>query len=141
MRKLLLLFGAAMALLVLQSCDNATDCIINSRPHLPHKNLDDGREGYFYEDVIRAEIKNEPRDNDYWYYFSVRGLPRGMEYESIGTDLFIYGTPSDPGRYEVQVFVEVEPKILFFDDDDSWDEDGDDLCSYTDERFYSFQVF
>ncbi len=47
-------------------CDSVTDCIINTRPYLPHKDLDTGQDGQYYEDVIRSEIKNEPRDREYW---------------------------------------------------------------------------
>ncbi|WP_438962540.1 hypothetical protein [Nonlabens sp.] len=122
------------------SCDSITDCIINSRPHLPGKDFIDGTANVFYEESIRAEIKNEPRDNDYWYYFTVTGLPAGMDYEFIGRDLFIYGIPESPGRYSIEVFLEVEPRSVFIDDDDSWDEDGDSLCSYSTDRFYFLEV-
>lgn len=123
------------------SCDSITDCIINTRPHLPHTDFVDGNAGLFYEGVIRAEIKNEPRDGNYWYYFTVTGLPAGMDYEFIGRDLFLFGIPESPGRYSIEVFLEVEPRSVFIDDDDSWDEDGDSLCSYTDERFFFLQIF
>jgi len=132
---LLLLFLGLM-----NSCDSVTDCIINTRPHLPHKDLKTGVDGVYYEDIIRAEIRNEPRDRDYWYYFTVSGLPSGLDYEFIGQDLFIYGTPQSTGRYSVEVFLEVEPRFLSFDDGDDFTEDGDSLCSYTDERFFSLFI-
>lgn len=125
---------------LMMSCDPVTDCIVNTRPHLPHTDFVDGREGVYYEDFIRAEIRNEPRDHDYWYYFTVTGLPVGMDYEFVGQDLYIFGTPQSPGRYSVEVFLEVEPQYLVFDDDDGPLEDGDSLCSYTDERFFSLQI-
>ncbi len=140
MKKWILLLLGLIVMSGLQSCDDFTDCIINTRPHLPHKDLDDGFVGNYYQDRVRSEIKNEPRDDAYWYYYTVIGLPAGMNYEFAGRDLFIYGTPQEAGRYSVQVFLEVEPRILVFDQDDGWDEDGDQLCSYTDERFFSLWI-
>ncbi len=72
-------------------------------------------------------------------YYTVSDLPPGMDYEFIGQDLFVFGTPQNAGRYSIKVYLEVEPQNLYFDGDD-FSEDGDSLCSYTDERHFSLEI-
>ena len=69
---------------VTTSCENFFDCIINVRPELPNKTFKRGAMNEFYSDELRAGIKNEPRDEDYDYYFEVYDdLPEGIEIESV----------------------------------------------------------
>jgi hypothetical protein len=136
--KKFLLFTAA--LLLFTSCDPLTDCIINNRPQLNQKVFTPGFADSYYEDSLNAEINNDPRDNDYYYYFSVDGLPRGMDYESDGRELFIFGTPRESGRYTMEVHLQVEAAILDFDDNDGPFEDGDSLCKDSTSRAYTLTI-
>ncbi len=136
MKRLLLLVFT----ILLISCDPWTDCIIDNRPQLNQRILSTGYSNSYYEDSLNAEIKNDPQDNNYYYYFSVRGLPRGMDYESYGRELVIFGTPQQSGRYNLEVFLTVEPVILEFNDGDGAFEDGDTLCEDSTSRIYSLTI-
>jgi hypothetical protein len=137
MKKLLLLIAVV---LFLGSCDRWTDCIINNSPQLNQHNFLTGFLDIYYEDSLNAEINNDPRDNNYYYYFSVQGLPRGMDYESYGRELVIFGTPQESGRFNIEVYLNVEAAILYYDESDGPFEDGDTLCKDSTSRWYSLSI-
>ncbi|QJP35777.1 hypothetical protein F0365_15900 [Nonlabens sp. Ci31] len=137
MKKLLLLTAAV---LILTNCDSWTDCIINNGPQLNQRVFVTGFSNVYYEDSLNAEINNDPQDNNYYYYFSVRGLPRGMDYESEGRELFIYGTPQESGRFNLEVYLHVEAAILYYDENDGPFEDGDTLCKDSTSRLYTLTI-
>jgi hypothetical protein len=137
MKKLLLLIAVV---LFLGSCDRWTDCIINNSPQLNQHNFLIGFLDIDYEDSLNAEINNDPRDNNYYYYFSVHGLPRGMDYESYGRELVIFGTPQESGRFNIEVYLNVEAAILYYDESDGPFEDGDTLCKDSTSRWYSLSI-
>ena len=81
------------------SCEDTLSCIIPKEPELPNKSFPiASTESYYYSD-INAEINNEPRDDDYDYFFDVVGLPLGMDYYVNYRRLSIEGTPLNSGTY------------------------------------------
>ncbi|PPK94908.1 hypothetical protein LY01_01661 [Nonlabens xylanidelens] len=137
MKKLLILIGVS---LLITSCDPFLDCIIDNRPQLNDKVLSNGFRDFYYEDSLNAEINNDPADNAYYYYFSVDGLPAGMDYESYGRELVIYGTPRVSGRFTLDVYLNVEAPDSYYDEDDGLFEDGDDLCKDSTSRQYNLRI-
>ncbi|SCY15244.1 hypothetical protein SAMN05192588_1402 [Nonlabens sp. Hel1_33_55] len=121
------------------ACDPLTDCIIPTRPELPNSIFNTAVAGQYYEHSFRAQVDNEPRDDSYFYYFTVNGLPRGMDYEWEGRRLFIFGSPLDRGDFRINVFLTVEP-VFFTDDDGGILEDGDTLCEDSTSRDYTLSV-
>ena len=97
------------------------DCIINVRPELHDVNLKDGRIDYYYFDKITAEIKNEPNDNSYDYYFDVYGdIPAGLDIIYDYREVIFEGIPTESGRFTFRVHLNVDPY-----DDYYYDEYGD----------------
>lgn len=103
-----------MALMV-TNCSIIEDCKWGTSAELNSKDLPTAFVDTYYEQGIRAGVNNEPRDQDYFYDFEVLGLPPGMDYETDGRDVYIYGTPTRSGRYLLQVDVVVTP--IFIDGD------------------------
>ena len=129
----------ASIILLTTSCDPLTDCIIPTRPGLPSKTFSTVFSGAYFEESLRAGIDNEPQDNSYYYYFSINNLPPGLDYESDGRVLYIFGSPKQKGDFEFEVYLDVEP-IFFVDDSNGILEDGDLLCESTTSRRYRIQV-
>ena len=68
---------------------------------LKDKDLKVGTVNEFYSDYISAEIKNEPYDNSYVYYFGVTGnLPVGLEWDVEHRKVFFEGIPLETGSFE-----------------------------------------
>ena len=123
------------------SCDPLTDCIIPSRPELPDKIFPSAYLGSYYEQSFRAAIDNHPNDNGFFYFFSIINLPRGLDYESEGRELFIYGIPEETGDFEFTVYVSVdEPDYGYVDDDPGIFEDDDSLCDDSASRKYRLRI-
>ncbi len=95
----------------LSGCDDVLDCIINVRPELHAKTLAVGLVDEYYSEIITAEIKNEPNDNDYDYYFDVSGrLPEGIEVVyNRHREVVFKGVPKESGRFNIKVYLEVIP--------------------------------
>lgn len=125
--------------LSLSGCDPLTDCIIPTRPELPNSIFNTAVANQYYEHSLRAEVDNDPRDDSYFYYFNVTGMPRGMDYEWEGRTLFLFGTPLERGDFRISVFLTVEP-VFFTDDDGGILEDGDTLCEDSTSRDYTLSV-
>ncbi|ARN71640.1 MAG: hypothetical protein VX550_02340 [Bacteroidota bacterium] len=132
MKKLLLILILAITTV---SCNIINDCDIwGAKPQLNDTKLSTGIVDSYYEDSLNAEIDNNPNDNGYYYYFTVHHLPAGMDYEVYGRELVLFGTPSQPGRYSIEVELYVEPEF--------WDEsyEGDGLCTDTTSKYYSLEI-
>lgn len=104
------------------SCEDALSCIFPREPELDDKEFPIGSiENYYYVE-LNAEINNEPRDQDYDYYFEVEGLPLGLDYFVNFKTISIEGTPELTGTFDVTIVVTVDgpfrpifneqPKIL-----------------------------
>jgi hypothetical protein len=120
---------------ILLSCDDVFECIIGRNPSLPNKQFPIGTtEGYYYVD-LSAEIKNEPRDNDYDYYFHVEGLPLGMDYFVNYRTISLEGTPEETGVYEVTIYLDVDGPFR-----NDFDDNPDLLCNYSTSKSYTLII-
>ena len=82
---------------VIFGCEDGLNCIIPKEPELPNKSFPiASTETYYYAD-LRAEINNEPRDDDYDYFFEIEGLPLGLDYFVNYRTISIEGTPELTG--------------------------------------------
>jgi hypothetical protein len=63
-----------------------------------------------------------------------------MDYESYGRELVIFGTPQESGRFNIEVYLNVEAAILYYDESDGPFEDGDTLCKDSTSRWYSLSI-
>ncbi len=123
------------------NCEDTLDCIINVRPVLPHKSLEIGLVNRYYFETITAEIKNEPRDNDYDYYFDISGeIPEGLNVIFDYRDVIIEGTPLKSGRYTFTVYLDVDPPYSYYYDDFGNERYDDALCSDNTSKSYTIAI-
>lgn len=115
------------------SCEDVFECIIPREPELENKTFPIGStESYYYVD-LKAEINNEPRDDDYDYYFDVVGLPEGMDYFVNFRTISLEGTPTEVGTFEVKIYVDVDGPFRL---------NGGDvvLCNYSTLKTYTLII-
>lgn len=136
--KLPAIFVFIAATLFLNSCEVLTGCKWSTSAELKDREIIMGTVGTYLEEGIRAEVNNEPRDQDYFYDFVVYDLPRGLDYEQDGRDVFIFGTPTTPGRYFIQVEVVVSAR--FFDQDADGVDDNLQICERRAVRDYALRI-
>ena len=123
------------------SCENVLDCIINVRPELHDVNLKEGHLDHYYFDKITAEIKNEPNDNSYDYYFNVSGnIPAGLDVIYDYREVVLEGIPTESGRFTFRVHLDVDPY-----NDHYYDEFGnvvydDALCTDSTSKTYTLVI-
>lgn len=130
-----------LSLLTLTSCEDIIDCIINVRPELKGNELEPARLDEYYFETISAEIKNEPRDNDYDYYFSVSGnIPRGLDVVYNYREVVFEGIPREPGRYNIRVSLNVEAINEYYYDEFGNERRRDPLCSHNTSKTYTLIV-
>ncbi len=132
-RQLLLLL---LSVLAFSSCDDVLDCVINVRPELHEKSLAVGFVSEYYSEIITAEIKNEPNDDDYDYYFDVTGrLPEGIivSYNRY-REVVLKGIPIESGRFTIEVFLEARPE------DDYYGRINGPMCSDHTSRTYVLTI-
>lgn len=130
-----------LSFLSLFSCQDILECVINRRPELPEKLLNDGHRLQYYYDTINAEIKNEPRDDLYFYYFSISGnLPEGLEFYEDHRRLIIEGNPSEFGNYTFTVHLHVEQQNDYYEICESELNDCDGLCKDSTKKTYSIYI-
>lgn len=123
------------------NCENVVDCIINVRPVLSDEKLAFGGVNQYYSEKIYAEIKNEPQDNAYNYYFDVRGnIPDGLDVIIDYREVFIEGTPTKAGRYTFTVYLDVDPPDGYYYDEDGNERYDDSLCSDSTSRTYTIAI-
>ncbi len=123
------------------SCEDTLDCIINVRPVLSQKSLEVGLVDRFYSEKITAEIKNEPRDNDYDYYFDISGeIPEGLNVVFDYRDVIIEGTPLKSGRYSFTIYLDVEAPYSYYYDDFGNERYNDNLCSSSTSKRYTIAI-
>ena len=138
MKRLLPLLLVVLTTLTFSSCDDVLDCIINRRPELPNKSFEVGSIGTYYYDEFRAEIKNEPRDDDYGYIFEVDdNLPDGLEIYVNYRTVSIEGMPTHPGTYKFTVLLFVDPPVSYDYETDEYD---DPLCSDSTSKEYTIII-
>ena len=125
----------------LTGCEELIDCIASATPELQGKQLFEGTKGIPYSETISAEVRNDPNDDGYKYFFNVYGdLPDGLNY-SVNRRIFtIKGTPIKQGTFTFKVVLRVDPPENYNDDGSS--DDGNRICfgDDTTERTYSIKV-
>ena len=130
-----------LSFLLLISCQDALECIINKHPELSNQALSSAQVDQFYSDTITAQIKNEPSDDNYNYYFSIEGaLPSGMEFFIDYRTIIIEGTPLVSGTYNFTVRLTVEQADNYNDDCENTLNDCDGLCGDTTSQAYTLLV-
>ncbi|WP_426430711.1 hypothetical protein ACPX19_14285 [Winogradskyella sp. HB-48] len=128
------LFLMLLFFVLVFSCDDNL-CIFPKEPELPNKEFPIGStESYYYVDLT-AEINNEPRDNDYDYYFDVVGLPSGMDYFINYRTISLEGTPEESGIFEITIYLEVEGPFR-----NDFDDNPDVLCNYGTSKTYTLII-
>lgn len=120
--------------LLFLSCDDPLSCLIPREPELSNKSFPiASTESYYYTD-LRAEINNEPRDDDYDYYFEVSGLPLGMHYFVNYRTISIEGTPEITGTFDITIYLDVDGPFR------DYGEEPDLLCDYSTQKTYTLIV-
>lgn len=111
-----------LVVFLLGGCDHAIDCLDNDGPVFNQRALSSPVLNQVYEDRISVSIKNEPLDDQYDYEFSYTGrLPAGITARSSGRIYQFEGTPTELGRFEIDVLVKVSGSnsLSFFTEDES----------------------
>lgn len=120
------------------SCEDILDCVIGRSASLPNKSFQVGIENIFYSDYISAEVKNDPDDENYDYYFDLYGdLPEGLDYYVDNRLLIIEGVPTESGYFEFTVHLMVDGPIYYDYEDDTY---HDPLCSESDSMTYGIVI-
>lgn len=141
MKHCYLIIALLISFLTFNGCEDVLDCIINVRPELHNKTLARATVDEFYSETITAEIKNEPNDNGYDYYFSISGnLPEGIDVIYDYRDVIIEGVPLESGRFTFRVFLDVEAIDNYYYDDFGNRRYNDPLCSDNTSRTYTLVV-
>ena len=123
------------------SCENVVDCIINVRPVLSDKKLAIGGVNQYYSEIISAQIKNEPQDDAYDYYFDVRGeIPDGLEVIIDYRDVYIEGMPTKAGRYTFTVYLDVDALNEYYYDENGNERFDDSLCTDNTSKTYTIAI-
>lgn len=116
-------------------CEDPLNCIIPKEPELKTNGFPVGSTTSYYYAEIKAEIRNEPRDNDYDYYFDVSELPLGMDYYVNYRTLSIEGNPLEAGTYKVMVYLDVDGPFR-----NNFNEEPDILCDYSTSKTYTIII-
>jgi hypothetical protein len=120
------------------SCEEIVECIINKRPELPDKRLEDGYTNSYYTDELIAEIKNEPHDDDYGYFFDLYGdLPEGLDMIIDYRKVIFEGLPTEKGTYNFTIYLSVDPPEYYDDDSGEYE---DSLCSSSSSKSYTIII-
>jgi hypothetical protein len=121
-----------LSFFLLNSCQDILECVINRHPQLQNARLTTGQVNNYYFEEIRADINNEPRDDSYYYYFSIDGdLPRGLEFIIDYRSVFIEGQPLESGVYNFSIRLTVEQANDYYDNCENRLNDCDGLCEDT----------
>lgn len=140
MKKIFPLF-MLLAIVSLYSCQDVLECIINRHPELSNDSLSSAQVNQFYSETITAQIKNEPSDDSYNYYFSIDGaLPRGIDYYIDYRNIIIEGTPLVSGTYNFTVMLSVEQAYNYAEDCENSLNDCDGLCEESTSKAYKIVV-
>lgn len=116
-------------------CEDPLACVIPRKPELKTNSLPIGSTESYYYAEIKAEIINEPRDNNYDYYFDVSELPLGLDYYVNYRNLSIEGSPLVAGTYRVTVYLDVDGPFR-----NNFNEEPDILCDYSTSKTYSIII-
>ena len=141
MNRRILQFTLLASFLAFYSCQDIVECVINRHPVLPDVALDPGREDHFYSDHFRAQIKNEPLDNSYEYFFHFSdNLPPGLDIYVDHRTVIIEGVPEESGSFFIEVFLRVRQYDYYYDDCESQFNDCDGLCDESTSKIYHLRI-
>ena len=130
-----------LAPILLFGCQDILECVINRHPELQDKRLNVGNKDQIYYDFINAQIKNEPLDDSYDYYFHISdNLPPGLEVFVDFRTIVIEGVPEAAGTYHVDVSLRVQQYDYYYDNCENQFNNCDGLCSETTSRTYTLRV-
>ncbi len=116
MKKQLLLL-LCCSFFTLYSCEDLFECVINKRPEIHDKTFRDGIVGVYYYEEVTTEIKNEPRDDDYGYFYDIYGdLPEGIQMFANYRTVSFEGTPEISGTFKFTLLLYVDPPLNYDDD-------------------------
>lgn len=116
------------------SCDEPL-CVFPKEPELDNKEFPIGLVDEYYYVELNAEINNEPRDDDYDYYFDVEGLPEGMDYFVNFRTISLEGTPLETGVFNVTIYLDVDGPFR-----NNFNEEPDLLCNYSTSKKYTLII-
>lgn len=134
-----IVFSSVFALFfIVTGCQDLLECVINRKPILSDNTLGPAFVNQEYFEEINAEIQNEPRDNDYFYFFDVIGdLPPGIDVLFDYRDVIIEGVPLERGRYRFTIRLDAEQADNYCENDLN---DCDGLCEESTARTYILTV-
>nr|WP_321224494.1 hypothetical protein [uncultured Psychroserpens sp.] len=138
MKKLLPLL-LVFSLFTFTSCEDLLECALIARsPKLPNKTFKVGVVNDHYHDSFDAEIKNEPFDDDYFYYFDIEGdLPDGIHVYFNHRTVTIEGVTENAGTYNFTIYLDVDPPINY---DEYSGEYEETMCSTSAFKNYSLTI-
>ncbi|MDC1504982.1 hypothetical protein N8475_07335 [Winogradskyella sp.] len=120
----------------LLGCEDGLGCaILPKGPELGNKEFPIGSTEFYYYVDLDAGIRNEPRDNDYDYFFDVQGLPLGLDYFVNFRTISIEGTPETTGTFDITITVDVEGPFRA-----NVTEEPDILCDYSASKTYTIII-
>ncbi len=123
-------------------CDDILDCAIGRSAYIPDKTFPIGSTEEYYYVEFDAEVKNEPSDNDYDYFFEVResSLPNGISYYTNYRTISIEGLATETGVFDIEVYLYVEGGLEAQNDDDGDIYYRDALCDNSITKTYTLII-
>lgn len=128
--------------ILLFGCEDFLDCVVGRTPSLPDTTFPIAYTNAYYYVDISAEIKNEPRDDDYDYFFEIDedDLPDGMDYFINNRIVSFEGQPLETGTFDIEVFLYVDGPVRVDYDDDGNAYYEDVLCNHSTFKTYTLVV-
>jgi hypothetical protein len=122
------------------SCSELIDCIAKASPVFSTNQLDNGSIGINYNEYINSEVRNDPNDDAYDYYYSVEGnLPPGINYHTQGRKLYFTGNPTTSGSYTFKVFLTIDYPD-YYDSNQGIFDDNNRICFGDDHTSKNFTI-
>ena len=95
--------------LVTLAMEEAIDCVFRMSAQLDERSLEKATVGVFYDQKLVASVNNTPNEHHFEYYFTITGdIPPGLEANVSDRTIFFRGIPSEEGRYNFNVHVDIE---------------------------------
>lgn len=108
-------FIALFSFIFLTGCTDVFDCITNKRPQIHNATFPRGEIGVYYYAEVTTEVKNEPRDNDYGYYYRLYGeLPDGIRMFDNYRTVSFEGVPEVSGVFTFTLVLTVDRSCSCF---------------------------
>ena len=143
LRPIYLVTCLLLAAVTLSSCEDSLvdllidDCNSYNYPVITTDALSDGKLDELYSDLVVAEVRNDPHDDqDYHYFFEVSGvLPEGIYWSTDNRRVYFEGTPRKSGlfRFTVEVWVEVNQEWWYT-------EEIPELCDDYDSKVFTIFI-